>query len=288
MSARASSLVLGVACLVCAVPGLARESDRAERGDDPILAAERHQQALFERVAPSVVFLSTAGRFGSGFFVNDTGMVLTNAHVVDRAEAVEVVLLDGRRFRGEVIELAAGDVDLALVQVPLKGTTALRLGGFAALRVGSWVASVGHGRGGVWSFTTGMVSNIYPDGMGRPVFQTQIPLNPGSSGGPIVDREGRVVGIVTAGMTNSNSINFAIRSDRAIASLAGLRAVSDVITITAPGRTAIFVNGVAAGTGPILVLQAEEGVYEIFAVIKGRKVVRTLEYPKEKAVNFGP
>lgn len=146
---------------------------------------------------------------GSGFFV-EPRLILTNAHVVKGREKVDVVLHDGRRVEGMVVERAVDDVDLALIEIATEGKP-LELDAKGELQVGTWVASVGHGMGGVWSYTTGMISNIYPNGAERPVFQTQIPLNPGASGGPIFDRRGMVLGIVMSGIEDSNSINFAIR-----------------------------------------------------------------------------
>jgi S1-C subfamily serine protease len=241
---------------------------------------------MYERIGPSVVFISSEGGFGSGFFVDGDGLVLTSRHVVGRAAQVKVVLSDGRTLPGRVVELAADTIDLALVQVEAKKTPALMLQSKHELRVGSWVASVGHGRGGIWSFNVGMVSNIYPAGSDRPVFQTQIPLNPGSSGGPVVDRQGRVVGIVTAGIENSNNINFAIRSEMALRSLSRLSASCACLTVTAPAGVPVFVDGKMAGTGPRVVVPAEPRSYEVFAVIDGAMKKRRLRYPDERAIDL--
>jgi S1-C subfamily serine protease len=255
-------------------------------GDDPLFALEKKQQALFERVAPSVVFISNPHGLGSGFFVSRNGLVLTNQHVVGKGNLVDVVLHDGTRLQGTVVERAPEKLDLALVQVEAAKAPVLPVGGMFDLLVGSWVASVGHNRGGIWTFNTGMVSNIYPAGSERPVFQTQIPLNPGSSGGPIVDRLGRVVGVVTAGLVDSNSINFGIRMDVAIRSLRKLADISDVLTITAPKGVAVFVDGKMAGTGPRVVIPADPGTHEIFAVIGGKMKKIKIRYPERRLVEL--
>jgi hypothetical protein len=143
--------------------------------------------------------------------------------------------------------------------------------------VGSWVASVGHGRGGIWTFNVGIVSNIYPSGAARPVLQTQIPLNPGSSGGPVLDRDGRVVGVVTAGLSESNSINFAIKADVCQQALPELSMVAATLLIRAPAQVAVFVDGRHVGVGPeVLVPFAGERI-EVMAVIGGRMVKRVVE-----------
>lgn len=135
-----------------------------------------------------MVFISNGEGFGSGFFVSEDGLVLTNAHVVGDAKLVDVLLHDGRRLKGAVVERAQKSLDLALVEVAVKGARALELDELAGVRVGSFAASVGHGEGAIWTFNAGMVTNIYPAGGERPILQTQIPLNPGNSGGPVIDR----------------------------------------------------------------------------------------------------
>ncbi|AKU92018.1 S1C family serine protease [Vulgatibacter incomptus] len=257
----------------------------SSRGD-ALAELERQQQELFQLVAPSVVFISRGDALGSGFFVSDSGLILTNAHVVGKSKTVTVLLNDGARLQGEVVERAADDVDLALVQVGIRGTRPLPLGG-GSLQVGSWVASVGHGLGGAWTFTTGMVSNIYPLGAERPVFQTQIPLNPGNSGGPVVDRAGRVVGIVTAGIEKSNNVNFAIRVELALQKLAGLAPFCNCLLIEIPAGTPVYVDGKLAGKGPrILVPASAPHRFRIQAVIG--TAMRELEaaWPEERIIKL--
>lgn len=251
---------------------------------DPIAALERKQQALFEKIAPSVVFISDKRAFGSGFYVQPN-LVLTNAHVVEGANRVNVVLHDGRRVVGNVVERASDKIDLALVEVPEAGKP-LTLATRSELRVGTWVASVGHGMGGIWTFTTGMISNIYPAGHERPVFQTQIPLNPGASGGPVFDSAGNVLGIVTAGIEDSNAINFAIRSDVATLKLERLATNCDCLVVLAPKGANVFVDGKMRGTGPRVVLQAEKRTYQVFTVIDGKMKEMKATYPATKTVDL--
>ncbi len=254
--------------------------------EDPIAALERRQQELFERSAPAVVHITTKEGIGSGFFVGGDGLVLTNRHVVGDHDTVDVVLHDGRRVAGRVVERAAS-VDLALVQTGTTPPATLRLASVAELKVGAWVAAIGHGLGGLWTYNVGMISNIYPFEGKRPVFQTQIPLNPGNSGGPILDREGRVVGIVTAGIAEANAINFAIKVDVAPQHLPKLRGYCRCLTILAPAGVPVFVDGRLAGKGPIVVVIAEKRPYEVFAVIDGERRAATLEHPGTPRVDLG-
>jgi S1-C subfamily serine protease len=263
--------------LLLALGGVARADALAE--------VERAQQALYEKIGPSVVFIATRDAFGSGFFVDKQGLILTNAHVVTGQNTVRVVLADGRSMDGEVVERARDDIDLALVHVPVTSVP-LQMADRGELRVGAWVASVGHGRGGIWSFNSGMISNIYPDGTGRPVFQTQIPLNPGNSGGPVVDRSGRVVGVVTAALKDSQNINFAIRIQVALQSFSKLAAACDCLSIRAPIGVPIFVDGKMVGTGPHVAIAAEKRSYEVFAVINGAMKKMQVHWPATRFVDL--
>ncbi len=259
----------------------------AAAGDDALSQLERQQQALFEKIAPAVVFIARGGTFGSGFFVSSEGLILTNAHVVERAQKVDVVLSDGRKLAGEVVERGANDLDVALVRVPLKDAPALALGGVDSVKVGSWVGAVGHGRGAIWTFNSGMISNIYPAGAERPVFQTQIPLNPGNSGGPIFDRQGRVVGIVTAGIEGSNAINFGIDGEVAVRSLSKLAGLRDFLVINAPAGVPVFVDGSMVGKGPRVTVAAARGKsYAVFAVVEGKMKKAQVVFPDSREVTL--
>jgi S1-C subfamily serine protease len=254
---------------------------------DVLAEAEQAHQALFERVAPAVVLVVRGGSLGTGFFVRPDGLVLTSAHVVGEEKSVSVVLHDGRRVTGQVVERAAGNVDLALVQAPVEGVAALELDALADVRVGSFAAAVGHGegdKGALWTFGVGLVSNIHPVGSERPVLQTQIPLNPGSSGAPVVNRSGRVIGVVTAGIKEANAINFAIRADVAVRSLARLSSVAGYLVVTAPVGANVFVDGAHAGVGPRVALPAKPGRREILVVVGGRLERRVIEFPQESSV----
>ncbi len=268
---------------LCLGAGPAAPPDPAEGA---LAALEREQQALFDAAAPSVVFLRSGDRFGSGFFVREDGLALTNAHVVGDASTVDVVLLDGRRFKGKVLEKADQRIDLALVQVPVTGVRPLALDAAATVRVGSFAASVGHGEGAIWTFNTGMITNIHPVGDEQPVLQTQIPLNPGNSGGPLLNRLGRVIGIVTAHVKDSNSINFAIRSEVAARSFDALAELTDHLVIRAPSGSQIFLDGALVGQGPRAAVPCTSGAHEAMVLAGGRLIQRPLECPKVRRVDL--
>jgi len=257
-----------------------------ERGAQQVEDLEQWRQALFERTSNSVVFISTKQGVGSGFFISDDGWILTAAHVVGEATTVDVVLRDGRRVTGTVQERAKNKLDYALIKVDLKSTKPLELTSTRSLKVGAWVGSIGHGTGGIWTFNVGMISNIYPVGAQKPVFQTDLALNPGNSGGPLFDRQGRVVGIITAGIQAANNVNYGIKIDEA---LAGLDLIGDHCQcwlFVAPKNVAMFLNGESIGSGPRVVVPALPGTHEVFAVIDGTMKKYSLTWPGQRGVDF--
>jgi S1-C subfamily serine protease len=252
-------------------------------------ALEREQQSLFRRVAPAVVFIKSGDTFGSGFFVSADGLVLTNAHVVGTRKKVDVVLYSGQRLIGDVVELGANNTDVALVQVATHSAPTVELGGLADIEVGSWVGAVGHGEGAIWTFNSGMVSNVYPDGADRPVFQTQIPVNPGNSGGPIFNASGRVVGLVTAKIQDASDLNFGIGLDVARRQLKKLAELARLLVVIAPAGVPVFVDGTMVGTGPRVAVELAPATdHEVSAVIEGKMVRRPAKFPDVHEVDLTP
>ncbi|MFP4598859.1 MAG: S1C family serine protease [Persicimonas sp.] len=279
MPARLATAMLAAICtLTLVLPASAQDSALEQ--------LQQEQRAIFAKAAPSVVFITHSDGIGSGFFVSDDGVILTNAHVVGDEEQVTVVLHDGTKTTAKVLERAADDYDLALVKIDATDTTAVPLADMNGVRVGNWVASVGHGEGGVWTYTTGMISNIYPAEADQRVFQTQIPLNPGNSGGPVVDTRGRAIGVVTAGLVEANSINFAIPIEIAMKKLDGLSKRCDCLVIRAPDKQPVFVDGVMVGKGPRVVLPAEQKDYEVMVLIDGKPAREKFTWPAMREVDM--
>ncbi len=149
---------------------------------------------------------------GSGFIIREDGYLITNAHVVDKAERIQVKLADGRRFEGRVIG-QDGRVDLALVKIAANGLPVAPLGDSNRLRVGEFVLALGHPFGLEQTVSFGIVSRKgAPLSVAAPGFdfiQTDAAVNPGNSGGPLVNMAGEVVGINSMAARNG-SIGFAI------------------------------------------------------------------------------
>jgi Do/DeqQ family serine protease len=153
---------------------------------------------------------------GSGVIVSADGYVLTNNHVVDRMDDIEVVLTDGRRSRAEVVGTDP-ESDLALLRVQLERLPAVSFGDSDALQVGDVVLAIGNPFGVGQTVTSGIVSALGRNQLGINTFenfiQTDAAINPGNSGGALVDASGNLMGINTAIYSRSGGnlgIGFAI------------------------------------------------------------------------------
>lgn len=156
---------------------------------------------------------------GSGFVIGSDGLVMTNAHVVDGADEIIVTLPDKREFKGKVVG-ADRRTDVAIVKLDAKGLTPLKIGDPNRLRVGEWVIAIGSPFGLENSVTAGIVSAKARDtGEFLPFIQTDVAVNPGNSGGPLINQRGEVVGVNSQIFTTSggyNGISFAIPIDEAM------------------------------------------------------------------------
>ena len=201
----------------------------------PVAAPEAASfENVVTRVMPAIVLVETSAGRGSGFFVApDT--LLTNVHVVGRNSSVNI-----RRASGEVVparvERTAADVDVALLKIssadPNQPT--LTMGSTADARVGQEVFAIGSALGMFQNTVTrGIVSGIRQTGTATLV-QTDAAVNPGNSGGPLIDRSGRVLGIITMGYTDRQGLNFAVGIDHASAVLGDARSASTSTRAPAP------------------------------------------------------
>jgi serine protease Do len=137
---------------------------------------------------------------GSGFIISTDGYVLTNAHVVADSDEVTVRLADSREFKGKIVGVDTR-TDVALLKVNASGLPTVKLGNSEQLKVGEWVAAIGSPFGFVNTITAGIVSakgRSLPDESFVPFIQTDVAVNPGNSGGPLLNLKGEVVGINSA------------------------------------------------------------------------------------------
>jgi serine protease Do len=167
---------------------------------------------------------------GSGFIIDPDGSILTNNHVIDRAERITVKLSDGRSLRAHVVG-ADPDTDIALIKIDrVEGEAVLPvapLGDSSRLRMGEWVCAIGNPLGYEHTVTVGVISYL-----GRKLFdasldnyiQTDAAINFGNSGGPLINARGEVIGINAAISSRASSIGFAVPINGATSILEQLRA----------------------------------------------------------------
>ncbi len=158
-----------------APPGGGRQPRGPQQGDGP------------QREVPRGV--------GSGFIISEDGYILTNTHVIDGANNIFVTLTDGKEHKAKIIGSDAR-TDVALIKIEAPGLKALPIGDSKTLRKGQWVMAIGSPFGLESTVTAGIVSAINRDtGDYLPFIQTDVAVNPGNSGGPLLNLAGQVVGI---------------------------------------------------------------------------------------------
>lgn len=179
------------------------------------LVAPPNVEALAAKLRPSVAIITTAGRdgrrlgVGTGFVVAADGLIATNLHVIGEARPIAVQLADGRKF--DVVEVTAHDhhADLALIRIAATDLPALELGDSAAVAPGRPIVAIGNPQGLAHSVVAGLVSaNREIDG--RSMLQLALPVEQGNSGGPVVDLDGRVLGVLTMKSAVTENLGFAV------------------------------------------------------------------------------
>ncbi|MFQ5734532.1 MAG: trypsin-like peptidase domain-containing protein, partial [Planctomycetaceae bacterium] len=166
-------------------------------------------------VRKSVVVISYTGRdgrpkgVGSGFIISPDGLIATNLHVIGEARPIVVHTSDGKRHEVTSIHATESRMDLAIIKVDAKNLPALPLGDSDTLKQGQKVVALGNPRGLKFSVVAGVVSGRRKID-GKPVIQLAIPIEPGNSGGPLLDMQGRVHGILTLKSLVTDNLGFAV------------------------------------------------------------------------------
>ena len=163
---------------------------------------------LTEQASPAVVSIQAGNQGGSGFFISDLGYILTNEHVVKDITTVSVTLTNGDTISGEVIE--HGKQDFAIIKIERMNTPNLRLGSSQNAKQGEVVLVMGSPKGLPNTVSKGMISHTARDINGTQYVQIDGTLNPGNSGGPVLNMRGDVIGIATMTMLDAQGIGFVL------------------------------------------------------------------------------
>ena len=225
-----AGVVLGLGLAIA--PGL-RAEDAKRPAPPPPIPCPASIPELYDAVAPAVVSVTAMAvdprnpfggpnrQAGSGVIIDPAGLVITNAHVVFGRQAITVTLDDGTALPAKIVGLdPIFDVAVLGIPVPEKGTLpTASFGESGKLKVGEEVFAIGNPFGLEQTLTRGIVSavnRVLPGAswsLREPLIQTDAAINHGNSGGPLVDRCGKVVGINTAMIPDAQGIGFAIPSD---------------------------------------------------------------------------
>jgi len=225
---------------------------------------------------------------GSGFIISDDGYVLTNHHVVDRAKEVKVILSDRREFTAKVVG-SDEQSDVALLKLDANGLPFLRTGNSADVKPGQWAVAIGSPFGLDQSVTAGIVSAVQRATSNTqryvPFIQTDVAINRGNSGGPLLNTSGEVIGINSQIFSNSGGymgVSFAIPMDVAMNVVEQLKTTGEVRR----GQIGVIVSPVssdaAAGFGlpdtkGALVVETQPGSAGEKAGIEPGDVIRAVD-----------
>ncbi len=214
----------GPAVVNIAVIGKARNASASSDDDDD--DAQDPMREFFKRFggAPNgraPMQQQPVQGMGSGFIVSPDGYIVTNAHVVDGASEVTVKLTDRREFTAKVVG-SDKRTDIALIKIEAKDLPALDISSKPDVRRGEWVIAIGAPFGFENSVSAGVVSGVHralPNGQMVPFIQTDVAVNPGNSGGPLLNAKGQVVGVNSQIYSRSGGymgLSFAIPTDVAV------------------------------------------------------------------------
>jgi serine protease Do len=197
---------------------------------------------------------------GSGFIVESNGLILTNAHVVEGATTIYVTLTDKREFKAKLLGLDKR-TDVAVLKIEAQDLPKLPLGDSSKVRVGEWVLAIGSPFGLENTVTAGIVSAKSRDtGDYLPFIQTDVAVNPGNSGGPLLNTSGQVIGINSQIFSRSGGymgISFAIPIDEAMRVAAQLRTNGKI----SRGRIGVVIGDMTKEIAESLGLGKSRGAY---------------------------
>jgi S1-C subfamily serine protease len=197
---------------VAAAPHAEPEVPGSRTTEPPASEPELSVPELAELAGASVVLVRTPSGFGSGFVVR-RDLIATNLHVVRGQSAIAIQTPRGTRLDVRGVAAISVEWDLAVLYVPDLDLEPLRVGDSERVRVGEPVLAVGNPEGLSLTVSNGIISKKHGDD-GTSVLQTTAPISPGSSGGPLIDARGAVIGVMTLYYNQGQALNFAVASAR--------------------------------------------------------------------------
>ena len=210
-------LIAAIAAAVLVQSTCVPADDPAGAADDmPMATLLPNLKELVAKVQKSVVVVSFAGRdgtaqgIGTGFIVRADGLIATNLHVLGEARPISIRTHDGQKYDVKTIHAYERSVDLAVVQVEASGLPALELGDSDALNQGQPVVAFGNPQGLEHSVVAGIVSGLRKDVDNIPMIQLAMPIERGNSGGPLVDLDGKVHGLITLKSLVTDNLGYAV------------------------------------------------------------------------------
>lgn len=251
----------------------------AETAAGKLTPEEEVNISIYERLSPSVVNITTIETSydfffevsreqgtGSGSILDTQGHILTNHHVIEKADAIQVTLADKSKYRAKVVGVdEVNDLAVLKIDAPADKLRPIPLGGSRGLKVGQRVYAIGNPFGLTRTMSSGIISSL-----GRSiksnagfviddVIQTDAAINPGNSGGPLIDSSGRMIGVTTSIFTTSGGsigIGFAVPMETV------KRVVSDITGSGRVRRPWVGITGqdITPEVAEVLELPAESGV----------------------------
>jgi hypothetical protein len=227
------------------------------------------------RAVPAIVAIRSPLSLGAGFIVRQDGWIATNLHVIEGARELIVVLAD--RSEHPVIEVLAVDEkrDLAIIRIEKNSLPALLLGESSTLRAGDPVVAIGHPLGLEDTVSNGLVSAVRTVNPSLTLLQISAPIAPGSSGGPLFNEQGQVIGVAAVVSTQGQNLNFGVPASY----------LKDLLGHTDPVPFAAF----AAGADPSLPSVQRAIPKHDLAILKGcaENDLRTLGLTIDNAIEVG-
>jgi serine protease Do len=194
----------------CGARPAAAPSGDTPHATEPARTLLRTPAEIAARSTPSVVSVRTEQSLGTGFVVSPDGLIATNLHVIAGNSEITVTLSDHREF--QVVEIWNGDRqrDLVIMRIQAKKLPVIPLGNSDDMHPGDAVVAIGHPLGLEDTVSNGLVSAVRKLDKSLTVLQISAPIAPGSSGGPIFNDHGEVIGVATAIMLGGQNINFGV------------------------------------------------------------------------------